>query len=322
MVHTLHNIYVLPVAVLHGIGRFPDVVPAPENVTEESPSHDVYSVLFHLCHAASLRCVPALLSLGRVLAGIGTSVSPLLDAFVPVDFEAAKDMLKRAMDSGLPPYIPKAAAGCILYQIYIDEDSLAREEPNNEEDSDEFCPGEGHSPVPDLVLINLLEDILQYITLSDEELQSNKRYNERVKDSPTFKIGDKIQGNYCMEGNYYSGIVELLSESGDIVTIRYDDDGSTESLSIDNVRMVTPPTATTHILGGPLTDEEAGFGTSDGVVMIEQYQLKADLAELLVKKGENERAAILYDEAANGAIEDGKMKTATEWSLLASSLLQ
>ena len=103
-------------AVLHGIGRFPDIVPA--NDSQSSLSHDVFSVLFHLCHAASLRCVPACLALGRILAGLGTCVSTLLDnTFVPVDFEGAKDLLKRALESEFPPNGPKVAAGCILYQI-------------------------------------------------------------------------------------------------------------------------------------------------------------------------------------------------------------
>lgn len=306
-------------AVLHGLDRFPEIV--PDNDLHDAPSHDVFSVLFHLCHAASLRCVPACLALGRILSGHGTSVSPLLDAFVPVDFEAAKDMLKRAMDSEFPPNVPKVAAGCILYQIYIDENSIAREGTNFEDETEQSFTE--HTAVSDLVLINLLQDILGLIAASEEERKSNIEYNERTATgSYAFQVGDKVEGNYALEGNYYSGIVESISENGAVVDVKYDDDESIESLSRDNVRMLIPPTATQHDLGGPLTDDEVGFDEcADEIIPIESYELKVDLAKLMVKRGDMSEAAKLYDEAAHGAMEAGKMKTATEWSLIASELL-
>ncbi|KAL3898462.1 MAG: hypothetical protein SGARI_006666, partial [Bacillariaceae sp.] len=95
-------------AVLHGMGRFPEVV--PDSHMDEEAAHDAFSVLFHLCHAASLQSVAACLALGRLHAGLGTCVSPLLNNIVPVDFEAAKDLLKRAMESEFPPAAPKVAA--------------------------------------------------------------------------------------------------------------------------------------------------------------------------------------------------------------------
>lgn len=105
-------------AVLHGMNRFPEIV--PESHKDEDAPHDAFSVLFHLCHAASLQNVPACLALGRLHAGLGTCVSPLLSHIVSVDFEAAKDLLRRAMECEHPPASPKIAAGCILYQIYLD----------------------------------------------------------------------------------------------------------------------------------------------------------------------------------------------------------
>mmetsp|Transcript_17800 Transcript_17800/g.20547 ORF Transcript_17800/g.20547 Transcript_17800/m.20547 type:complete len:764 (-) Transcript_17800:425-2716(-) len=307
-------------AVLHGLGRFPETV--PNNDSHDAPSHDVFSVLFHLCQAASLRCVPACLALGRTLAGLGTCVSPLLDTFVPVDFEAAKELLKRAVDSEYPPNLPKAAANCILYQIYIDENSIAREETNHGDENEHFT--KEHTSVSDLVLINLLEDILDLISASEDERQTNKIYNERTATGQyTFQVGDKVEGNYSLEGNYYPGIIDSILENGDVLNVEYDDDGSVEYLSRDNVRMLIPPTATQHDLGGPLTDEEAGFGEcTDEVIAMESYQLKADLAKLIAKSGDKVKSANLYEEAAHGAMEAGKMKTATQWSLIASGLLE
>ena len=96
-------------ACLHGLGRFPEDVPSfaieDDSVTDEH--HDVFSVLFHLCHGASLYNVPACLSLARVKAGLDTTVSALLSTIVPVDFEGAKDLLRRAMESPHSPAEPQ-----------------------------------------------------------------------------------------------------------------------------------------------------------------------------------------------------------------------
>lgn len=307
-------------AVLHGIGRFPEVV--PDSDSEDPPDHDVFSVLFHLSHAASLRCVPACLALGRVLAGLGTSISDLLDSIVSLDFEGAKDLLKRAMDSEFPPNAPKVAAGCLLYQIYLDEATIAREGNNNDDDDGE--QGLGLSVISDLVLMNLLEDILDLISACDVERESNDKFQVRkAAGSHTFHVGDRVEGNYFLEGNYYPGIVDAVSEDGATLHVKYDDDGTIESLSKEHVRLVIPPTATQTDLGGPLTDEEAGYGkSSDETITVERYRLRADLAELVEKAGNKSKASALYEEAAREAIEAKQMKIATEWSLKASSLLE
>eukprot|EP00536_Pseudo-nitzschia_multiseries_P006188 jgi/Psemu1/286289/fgenesh1_pg.129_\ len=309
-------------AILHGMGRFPEVVPSSDS--ENAASHDVFSVLFHLCHAASLKCAPACLALGRILAGLGTAVSELLDSFVPIDFEAAKDLLKRAMDSELPPNAPKVAAGCVLYQIYLDEASIAREGiKTDNDDNDHGHAFNKQSVASDLVLITLLQDILDLMAARDEERKSNSQFKDRKKSgSHSFQVGDKVQGNYCLEGSYYSGIVDSLAEDGTMVNIKYDDDGTIECLSLEHVRMMIPPTATQTELGGPLTDEEAGFGGGgDDTITIESYKLRADLAELVASTGDKTRASELYEEAAHEAIDAKKMKMATEWSLKASELL-
>jgi elongation factor 2 kinase len=61
-------------ACLHGADRFPEIVQPYEENPENTPSHDIYSVIFHLCHAASLKNVPACLALARVRVGLDTSV--------------------------------------------------------------------------------------------------------------------------------------------------------------------------------------------------------------------------------------------------------
>ena len=56
--------------------------------------------------------------------------------------------------------------------------------------------------------------------------------------------------------------------------------------------------------------------------MIEQYDLKAELAALKVKVGCKEEAAGLYEEASNEAMTASKMKKASEWSLKAAELME
>ncbi len=225
-------------AVLHGIGRFSD-----EDDSEDAPSHDVFSVLFHLCHAASLRCVPACLALGRVLAGLGSCVSDLLEVLVPVDFEAAKSLLMRAMEEENPPNAPKVAAGCVLYQIYTDEAFVARGGIQGGNDgSDEIDqPCTKHTVASDLVLTNLLEDILKLMAARDEEQKTNKEFKERPSTSSiNFHVGDKVEGNYFLEGNYYPGIVESVSQDGAVISVKYDDDGTVEALPSEHVRLLVP----------------------------------------------------------------------------------
>ena len=111
-------------AVLHGSGRFPRVVPtdtAHMDNPKDAPDHDAATVLFHLSYAAALKNGPACLALARVQAGMDTHVSDLLRDIIPVDFDAAKLLLHRAMSSSYPPTKPKAAAGCLLFQILHDE---------------------------------------------------------------------------------------------------------------------------------------------------------------------------------------------------------
>jgi hypothetical protein len=73
--------------------RFPEIVPTHEyDNVEDRPSHDIFSVIFHLSHAASLYNVSACLSLARARVGLDSSVSPLLKTNVPIDFESSKDL--------------------------------------------------------------------------------------------------------------------------------------------------------------------------------------------------------------------------------------
>ena len=285
-------------ALLHGMDRFPEVVPSQhgeENV-EDKPSHDIFSVIFHLCHAASLNNVDACLSLARARCGLETYVSPLLSTNVPVDFESAKEYLKRGMASDKSPASPRAAAGCLLYQILEDEESTG-----------------------DTEKMTVLEDTLELMKLSVEEATMMKEHisKESRKANDGFKVGDKVEANYFMEGTFYPAIVVKADESS--VTVKYDDDESKETLSNENVRSLEPP-ASVIAATVRLSDKEAlGTKNTDEQCLFEDYELMARLAELKAGTCPSE-AATLFHEAADLAMNDGKMRTANEWSVRASEL--
>lgn len=269
-----------------------------DNAAAEEP-HDVFSVLFHLCHAASLYNVPACLAIARVKAGLDTSVSALLSTVVPIDFEGAKDLLRRAMESPQSPAEPKVSAGALLFQILHDEGSA--------------------SPI---TMMSVLEDTLALKAEAQQEAAEIAKHKLREARGGVH-IGDKVQANYALEGAYYPGVVVEVSSDGQSISVKYDDDGSVEILSLEYVRHLVPP----HVFAGDaacaLSDAEALGGENlDEKCILETYVMKAELAELKAAAGEKARAAELFQEAADGAMEDGKMQTATKWSLRASELVE
>jgi elongation factor 2 kinase len=291
-------------AVLHGSERFPDVVPeADGDDPENRASHDAFSVLFHLSHAASLQNAPACLAIARVHAGLETKVSGLLESIVTTDFEAAKHLLRRAMTSPQQPTKPKAAAGCLLYQFLHDEASL---ETNGSSSA--------------TVMMQVIEDTLELMEQAEKEANDVKDHESRLGRGTGLHKGDGVEANYAMEGTYYSAIIVEVSED-EMITVKWDDDGSEETFSKEHVRPLIPPTATQTTVGGPLSDEEA-FGSENGDdrFMLSVYVLKAELAELKEKAGDFATASRLYEEAADGAMNDGQMKNATKWSLKAAEL--
>lgn len=363
------------------MGRFPEVVPdnhsdnddgddvenlkktSSSDDEDDKPPHDSFSVLFHLSHAAHLHNAPACLALARVHAGLTTHVSALLDScLVPLDFEAAKDLLRRAMEASGPssdnsgadeddatrailqvPMTPRVAAGCLLFQILQDERS-ARMYLTIDEDDYEDTAGDNTSAAAkesaDMKqaesrnLIQVAEDTLNYYDLMEKQ----NAEAQKVKDSLTrtggiagagssLKEGDRVEGNYFMEGTFYPGTVTEVSQNGDgedMITVCYDDDGSSETLGKGHVRLLIPPTATQTNLGGPLSDDEAfgggaGDDQDDKIPML-RYELFAELANLKLEIGDKAAASEYYQQAAEGAMEDNKMKTATEWSLKAAEL--
>lgn len=240
------------------------------------------------CFRSSLTVHHQILSLNR---------SPLLKSNVPIDIDSSKEFCKRAMSSKDSFAPPKIAAGCLLYHIIDDEDIAA-----------------------DVEKMSVLEQTLTLMKQSADEDE-----NVDAKNRPTnvlrFTPGDKVEGNYCMEGTFYSGVVLEISDDGNSVVVQYDDDGTTEKLSLDNVRSCDPvPSNFTNGTARLSDDEALGIVNTDEQLLFEDYDLMAKLAELHANAGHLSTASTLYREAADKAMDAGKMKTANAWSMRAAEL--
>ena len=286
-------------ACLHGMDRFPEIVPHKID-DDDSPSHDIFSVVFHLSHASSLGNVQACLALARARVGLHSSASPLLHTNVPIDFDSAKDLCKRAMASERSPASPKAAAGCLLYQILEDEETAGAMEK-----------------------LHALEETLNFLNLAQREQAAVKEHAKNMQSrgkADGFHIGDVVEGNYFMEGTYYPGKVIDVLDSGNSVVVEYDDDGSSETLSADNVRSIEVSSEVLSHGTSRLSDEEAfGVANTDEIVLLD-YELISKIAELKEKTGDRSAAAELFQQAAELAMNAGKMQTANKWSMRAAEL--
>mmetsp|Transcript_2911 Transcript_2911/g.4511 ORF Transcript_2911/g.4511 Transcript_2911/m.4511 type:complete len:172 (+) Transcript_2911:106-621(+) len=169
-------------------------------------------------------------------------------------------------------------------------------------------------------MMNVLEETLDFMDMMDEEAAEVVAQRERNTKGKGFQPGDKVEANYALEGTYYSGVIVEVSDDGKSAVVKYDDDGSIESLTLDNIRSLEVATQTVT-KDGPMSDSEAlGFENMDEKCLFEAYQLKAKLAELKSKHGQEMEAARLFEEAADGAMNDGKMKSASQWSIRAAEL--
>jgi hypothetical protein len=227
--------------------------------------------------------------------------SPLLKSnVIPIDFESSKEFCKRALASDRSNALPKVAAGCLLYQIVEDEGTAG-----------------------DVEKMSILEEILQLMNVSVEEKRIIKEHEEKKSrgKADVLHVGDKAEGNYFMEGTYYPGVILEISDDGNSVTIQYDDDGSSETLSNENVRSLEPPSEILAAQTFALSDEEAlGIINTDEECPFEKYDLMAKLAELKAKNGNSSAAIALYSNAAELALNAGKVKTANSWSERAAEL--
>ena len=373
-------------ACLHGLNRFPEMAQVIQTTTNPDDNNDdkthqtqeaeggpdASSIVFHLCHAAALRCPAACLALGRVRAGLSSCVSSTLQTVVPVDFDSAKELLQRAMEQQDPQQaaststtmtttatsksalIPsqqgldvkaRAAAACLLLQILQHETETT-------------------TPV---TMQNLMEETLELVQQAHAQDQELKLHMERLHQQqpsteneeapadssasssspPALQVGDRAEGNYCMEGTFYPGTVTAIHEETGVVqvTIQYDDDGSEEILASDAVRPLLSSLVKAAIAattsrrsqyaqqqqqqqgGGTVTpgymDELQALGliNEDENCLMDLHTLQADLAHLKAQLGYPQEAAQLYEAAAEGALTAGKMKTASEYSLRAAELL-
>jgi elongation factor 2 kinase len=205
------------------------------------------------------------------------------------------------MASERSPALPKAAAGCLLYQILEDEETAGNVEK-----------------------LTVLEETLNFLNLAEREQASVKEHAKNMQSrgkSDGFRIGDIVEGNYFMEGTYYSARVIGVLDGGESVVIQYDDDGSSETLTTENVRSIELVSA--EVLShetSRLSDEEAfGVVNTDEIVLLD-YELMSKIGDLKEKTGDRQAASELFQQAAELAMNAGKMQTANNWSMRAAEL--
>ena len=92
-------------------------------------------------------------------------------------------------------------------------------------------------------------------------------------------------------------------------------------MTCDNVRSLEPASEILAAQTARLSDEEAlGTVNTDEQCLFEEYDLMAKLAELKEKAGDCKVSAELFLEAADLAMNAGKMKTANTYSMRAAEL--
>ncbi|KAL7540281.1 hypothetical protein ACHAXR_009997 [Thalassiosira sp. AJA248-18] len=79
-------------------------------------------------------------------------------------------------------------------------------------------------------------DIMAAATSAEEDKKEHVEKEPKEKEEDMFQVGEKVEGNYGMEGKAYPGVIVAVSDDRNSVVIQYDDDGSTETLSNDNIR--------------------------------------------------------------------------------------
>lgn len=236
------------------------------------------------------------------------------------------------MTSPNPTSKPKVAAGCLLYQILRDEQRSIQIQIDVDCDADKnilanVCNGTSNLKRE---MLNVLEDSLQLMQELEKEDQDVQQYKKKLSTQGGIglMVGDRVEANYALEGTFYPAVIEeIITDQGSDkqYIVKYDDDNTCETLSSQNIRARVPPTATQSSLGGPLSDEKAfnsNCDETDDAIPMKQYELQLELAQIKEEMKDYKAASILYESAADGAIADGKMKSATSWSLKAAELLQ
>ena len=171
-----------------------------------------------------------------------------------------------------------------------------------------------------ITMMAVLEDTLALQAEAEREAEAIANHKAREARGGVH-VGDKVEANYALEGTYYPGIIVEVSSDGKSLSVKYDDDDSVEILALEHVRHLVPPNVVPGDTSCALSDAEAlGGENMDEKCILETYAMKAELADLKAAVGEKATAAQLYQEAAEGAMEDGKMQTATKWSLRATEL--
>jgi len=291
------------IACLHGAGSIPDALKSSSVESGEAgkgdcvlDTHDVVSCLFHLCCAASLWNVRACMALGRVYAGMSSSVSSLLNWIMSVNYEKSKIFLRRAMESKYPPTSVRCAAGCLLLQIMNKQTNHTESE-----------------------IISMTEHVVDLFDAKEKEETEILVERKTLERGGKFHPGDRVMTSSSNSKSVHDGVITGVSDEGSNLHVHFDE----EKLEEEHVIDLNHSSICLDVLEdfSARSDSYSYSGNCDEEICCEKsYRLKARLAEYKAKENDVAAAFILFQEASQAAYDDGLIDAGDSWKKCAAAL--
>jgi len=96
---------------------------------------------------------------------------------------------------------------------------------------------EENEPVPEDSVSNSIPEETVENPIGSKRTKLNKK-SDGKKIKSNVCVGDRVKANYRLEGIYYTSVVTKVFDAQRSVTVQYDDDGSTEKLGMEDVRLI------------------------------------------------------------------------------------
>ena len=264
------------ISVLYGMRRFAD---------SNNGEICIESAFFHICHAASLGNATAMLALGRLLLGLGSSLCEGLLGHVDVDDASALEHLRKA--AATHEGAEATAAACLIAKY---GKGGAEERSTN------------------------AERVLRDVAAAKEAAAKANRI--------VFKVDETVEAAFEMGADYYRAQVREILDGGNRYRVFYIEDEVEEELSGDFIRRIeggggcggggddddAPPT--------PASVPEKECLSGDVALALQEYDILALLGSLSKARGDMEQASAYYSRAATSAMAAGKMALANNFVAL------
>lgn len=283
---------------------------------------DAFSCLFHLCHASSLGIASAAYTVGRLLTGVGSSLSPLLSEskLVTEDAALAVSYLSRAVRcaqlspevreaAAMDPDASGAAAGLLLISLLQPRDKEYGELSNDAEARQAGGESELRSTFihRHLALLDgrqgLYESVLRLLTSTRESLGDDllSEYSDVVN-------GDggrprPLDGRLRFTSSWHANGDAVETEADEWLPSSHSTHTQGESPSPRGESPSTPSRRRRRRCHQGIT-----LPVDEDTEAIEEYKVREELAELLAAQGHYARATAEMTAASEAASESGRFK--------------